>query len=264
MTLPESLNQEQQELLAGSILNDLTSDEADDVRHLQAYQIAEQQLDELEMSAAALHIALASSELSELPTHLRTHLVVAGEQHLVTPRPRPQVEQTHRSPRSSTMPNREKLAWLVAAVSCLLLAVSLWLESSAPQLDNNEQRQRLISSANDSLQAEWGAGTTPFEKDVSGDVVWSTDRQQGYMRFVGMPINDPTEEQYQLWIIDPARDDEPIDGGVFDITDNGEVIVPIQAKLRVLDPKAFAITIEKPGGVVVSTQERLPLLASVQ
>ncbi len=32
---------------------------------------------------------------------------------------------------------------------------------------------------------------------------------------------------------------------------------------KVLKPAAFAITIEQPGGVVVSTQERLPLLAMV-
>ena len=84
------------------------------------------------------------------------------------------------------------------------------------------------------------------------------------MCFVGMPVNDPTVEQYQLWIIDPERDDEPIDGGVLDITGTGEVFVAIDAKLNVIEPAALVITIEKPGGVVVSTQERLPLLAAVQ
>jgi len=264
MTLPESLNQEQQELLAGSFLNDLTDDEANDVQRLLAYEATELEFDELELSAAALHLALASSELGELPGQLRSKLVSEGEQHFITPRPRPHVDETNRSFRTNVMSRREKLAWLVTAVSCVLLAVVLWPENPTLELSNSVLRQRLISSTNDSLQADWGAGTTPFEENVSGDVVWSTDRQSGYMRFVGMPINDPTVEQYQLWIIDPARDDEPIDGGVFDITEDGEVIVPIQAKLEVIDPKAFAITIEKPGGVVVSTQERLPLLASVE
>ena len=31
-----------------------------------------------------------------------------------------------------------------------------------------------------------------------------------------------------------------------------EVLIPIDAKLAVVDPKAFAITAEQPGGVVVS------------
>ena len=40
-------------------------------------------------------------------------------------------------------------------------------------------------------------------------------------------------------------------------------VVQIDAKLEVLNPAAFAITIEKPGGVVVSTQDRLPLIAAL-
>ena len=94
-------------------------------------------------------------------------------------------------------------------------------------------------------------------------MVWSNALQKGYLRFTNMPVNDPAVEQYQLWIIDPQRDDKPIDGGVFDISKSGEVIVPINAKLGVVDPQAFAVTIEKPGGVVVSSQNNLPLLAKV-
>ena len=93
--------------------------------------------------------------------------------------------------------------------------------------------------------------------------MWSTASQQGYMTLRGLPVNDATQEQYQLWIIDPSRDDKPVDGGVFDIASTGESIVPIQAKLRVDKPTVFAITVEKPGGVVVSDQKRLPLLAKV-
>jgi hypothetical protein len=84
------------------------------------------------------------------------------------------------------------------------------------------------------------------------------------MRFVEMPVNDPAVEQYQLWIIDPERDKEPIDGGAFDITSTDECLVEVDAKLRVNRPVAFAVTIEKLGGVVASTQERLPLLASAK
>ncbi len=125
-------------------------------------------------------------------------------------------------------------------------------------------RQSLIASAPDLIQASWTESKTRLPAQVTGDVVWSNSAQRGFMRFVNMPINDPKVEQYQLWIIDPSRDDEPIDGGVFNITSRGESIIPIQAKLTVGQPQAFAITIEKPGGVVVSTQERLPLLAKVE
>ena len=84
-------------------------------------------------------------------------------------------------------------------------------------------------------------------------MVWSNERQAGFMRLSGMPPNRSSAEQYQLWIVDPSRDEHPIDGGVFDIPAGvEEVIVPIDAKLRAEDPRAFAITLEQRGGVVVS------------
>ena len=39
--------------------------------------------------------------------------------------------------------------------------------------------------------------------------------------------------------------------------------MPIEAKLPVSNAVMFAITVERPGGVVVSDRSRLPLLAKV-
>lgn len=169
--------------------------------------------------------------------------------------------------RTTRIAMREIIAWMACAAS-LTLALGLWWNSARNQptlatASSAEARTQLISEATDLLRVEWGQGKTPFELPVGGDVVWSNERQTGFMRFVGMPVNDPMTEQYQLWIIDPDRDQEPIDGGVFDVGQDGEVVVAIDAKLAVLNPAAFAITVEKPGGVVVSTQENMPLLAAV-
>ena len=81
------------------------------------------------------------------------------------------------------------------------------------------------------------------------------------MRFKGLAKNDPKSVQYQLWIFDKDRDDKyPVDGGVFDV--NGDdVIVPIKAQLAVNTPVLFAVTAEKPGGVVVSKRERIVIAA---
>ena len=83
------------------------------------------------------------------------------------------------------------------------------------------------------------------------------------MRFAGLAKNDQAKSQYQLWIFDANQDARyPIDGGVFDVdTETGDVIVPIQAKIRVMDPTMFAITVEKPGGVVVYDRQQLLLIA---
>ena len=73
------------------------------------------------------------------------------------------------------------------------------------------------------------------------------------MLLTGMPVNNPESSQYQLWLVDAERDSNPVDGGVFDIPPGeSTVIIPIDAKLAVNNPAAFAITREKPGGVVVS------------
>jgi anti-sigma-K factor RskA len=152
------------------------------------------------------------------------------------------------------------------AAACLAFAacVSFWQWPTDQTVANVAQlRAALIASAPDVVEADWSAGTTPIP-GATGDIVWSTQRQQGFMRFRGVPVNAPTKAQYQLWIFDKNQSDTtPIDGGVFDITSDGEVVVPIDAKLRVRDPFMFAVTIEKPGGVVVSARERLPLLAKL-
>jgi hypothetical protein len=85
------------------------------------------------------------------------------------------------------------------------------------------------------------------------------------MRFRGLPVNDVQKETYQLWIFDKTQDKAtPIDGGTFDVTSDGEVVVPINAKLKAQEPVMFAVTVEKPGGVVVSKREKIVALAKVE
>jgi anti-sigma-K factor RskA len=126
-------------------------------------------------------------------------------------------------------------------------------------------RAALLASRRFLLQRNWRAGGDAIGAGVSGDVIWDADTQTGYLRFVGLRRNDRSTEQYQLWIFDGRRDPRfPVDGGVFDSPGQGEeVIVPIRAKLDVAAPQLFAITVEKPGGVVVSDRQRLVVLAQV-
>ena len=71
-------------------------------------------------------------------------------------------------------------------------------------------------------------------------------------------MNDPTQNQYLVWIVDPLKYEQPVDGGVFDVTQiDKPVIIPINPKLPISKAVGFAITQEQPGGVVDSSQ---PLL----
>jgi len=147
------------------------------------------------------------------------------------------------------------------------LAMTLYLRfEPEPSASLAEARSSLLIQAKDARPVPWTATPDPAAQGASGDVVWSDSQQSGFMRFQGLPANNPNVSQYQLWIFDDARDARyPVDGGVFNIpAANGEVIIPILARLRVHHATVFAVTIEKPGGVVVSDRKRLPLLAKVQ
>lgn len=127
-------------------------------------------------------------------------------------------------------------------------------------------RERLLGEAPDLVRVDWSTTEDPLVAAavVRGDVIWSPSRQEGYMTFQGLPANRSGEQQYQLWIFDGTRDAaRPVDGGVFDVADPSRpVVVPIDAKLDVRDATAFAVTLERAGGVVVSDREHLLLLAA--
>ncbi len=155
-----------------------------------------------------------------------------------------------------------RLAW-VAAAAGLLLAVIAWWPRAALRDEPAQDLVASLSGRPDVIRLAWAPGPDETGLGASGEVVWSDEAQQGYMEFKGLPSLDRSRWQYQLWIVDPERDERPVDGGVFDIPEAGGVVrVPIDAKLRVDKPAAFVVTVEQPGGVVVSSQERVALIAA--
>ena len=167
------------------------------------------------------------------------------------------------------------LGW-IAATAAAVLAIFGWMrpptvienvrvvEAPPPRPPApSEARAALLSQAQDVKTIAWAATKDPAATGATGDVVWSPSKQQGYMRIRGLQANDPKAQQYQLWIFDATRDQRyPVDGGVFDVKD-GEVVIAIHAPIEVRDPKLFAVTVEKPGGVVVSGRERIVLTAAL-
>jgi len=161
------------------------------------------------------------------------------------------------------------------AAALLLLAVGWRVEREPVRVASREaralaKRAALPPAARAELLTLQGTQLAPWKRttdagaaQAAGDVVWHSGLQRGYMRIVGLPANDPRKNQYQLWIFDSTRDAKyPVDGGVFDVTEGGEVVVPITAALQVRSASLFAVTIEPPGGVVVSSREHIVLTAS--
>ena len=126
-------------------------------------------------------------------------------------------------------------------------------------------RDSLISVDSAVTRIAWAPTADSTAAGASGDVVWGTSAQRGVMCLIGLKSNDVRRWQYQLWIFDKTRDQRyPVDGGVFDVPAGAtEVFVPISACVPVGSAVMFAVTVEAPGGVVVSTRERVALLAAL-
>jgi len=125
-------------------------------------------------------------------------------------------------------------------------------------------RRRLLEVP-DTIRVAWSPFDLPDapaeQQQVRGDVVWNDELQTGYLRFVGLEVNDPATEQYQVWVIDERGMEQKVSGGVFNATAQGEVIVPIEPGIDVGRVALFAITIENPGGTWVPDLSRRVVVA---
>jgi hypothetical protein len=126
------------------------------------------------------------------------------------------------------------------------------------------ERTRLLGRPG-TVRVDWLKAKDASGRQASGDVVWNAGEQRGYARVRGLARNDRRVASYQLWITDHDRDEKyPVDGGAFDVDDESEeLVVPIQPKLFVGTASAFSITVERPGGVVVSKRDHVALTAKV-
>jgi anti-sigma-K factor RskA len=268
------------ELLSDKAFNDLTEADLAEIRELEKLFPELKDDDSFELAASA--VSLTNLNAAEpLPAHLRARILAEADKYFAAPETAVEKEEEFQKTFAFEAPRRTSfmswLGWALAAAACVALAVNLWLTRIQPptEIVNKtpepaatpkpaeptlvEQREQLLAAA-DAIKTVWTNPKQPSE--IIGDVVWSNSAQKGFMRFRALPANDPNVETYQLWIIDKTQK-HPIDGGVFDVTAAGEIIIPIDAKIKVKEPTTFAVTAEKPGGVVVSAQEKVLALAKV-
>lgn len=165
------------------------------------------------------------------------------------------------------MPVREsalaRWATYVSAIAALsMLVAAVWLHMHRDDPPDADAVLEQLESDEDTL--EW---TFRAEQDdavgegAGGRVLWSAERQQGELVVQGLVANDASESQYQLWIVDAQREGPPVPGPVFDVEDD-EVQVVFDVALVIAEPSAFLITVERPGGMVVSKQDRVVMVAT--
>ena len=249
-------------------------------------ELDESVLSEVEHAAALLDISVAASNPIDMPNDLADRLKARVSHYpdqnnaAVDPKNESDSSNPYQLPQapSQEISQTRWVPWMVAAAALLIATVSIFMPRGTQSVpDLNAQRLALIEStpAGELTQWDWiSTDDAAVVGDVIGDVVWSDSLNKGFMRISGLAVNDPSLEQYQLWIFDvtnPTGDlpqfgegllsQRPIDGGVFDINTSNEIIIEIDAKIVVEQAAAFAITVEPPGGVVVSDRSRVPLLA---
>ncbi len=250
-------------------------------------------LRDFERAAAAVTLA-AGTRGESLPPRLAQRIARQADEHFGrgvssldaarSAKLEPAAASPERAPRAS---RSGTYGWLAAA-ACLVLAVFGWMRSPAPPEAPSvavlpppsivapappppppapptpaQERDALLAKS-DSIKVTLGATKDPASKGVNGDVVWDPVTRKGFLHFVGLAANDPAVKQYQVWIFDAARDQRyPIDGGVFDVpAEASEVVIPFNASLPVSKAAAFAVTVEKPGGVVVSARQHVVALGA--
>ena len=289
---PEFRRERFEELLVDRALYGLPASEQEELQSL-ARELGLPVDGSLELTVATLNVGLdqtAPDTMSpqDLPPSLREQSLHEAADHVTDHRmsdstppagPAEAPSAAASRPAPSGWTTRERLM-LVALAASLVFGLASFAGLIGPDRSTEvapiatvaslaEQRQELIKFA-DATLTDWITTDDPAAEGASGDVVWSDELQQGFLRIRGLPVNDPDVEQYQLWVFDTERDEElPVDGGVFDIaetavTESGDVIIPIDAKLQISRAWRFAVTIEPPGGVVQSDRSRLPLLATLE
>lgn len=241
-----------EELDAGRALGDLDAAELAEWRELASDFTPSSEFDQLAAELEGAHLASADPVL---PPSLTLRLV---EELPGTPRPAPAATREPKPPIAI-------FPWLGWAVAACFLAIFA-LRSAPPdsaELTAAEQLAALLSKAPKALRLPFSPAGEPYQA-ATGEIIWSDANQEGYMSLSNLPANDPLESQYQLWIVDPTRDELPVDGGVFDIpSGTGPAVIPIRNTLPITSPAAFVITLERPGGVVRSKQEVVVALAKL-
>src|SRR5262245_9536239 len=177
-----------QELLGIEATQGLSPAEANELDTLLAL-FPDEDPDGFELAAAAVHLAL-SGPPDEMPSRLSEKL------HLAAIAMVPAATKTSpklSTPRPAWVTWASWAGWAVAASRLVALVYTNWPEPSV-----EKRRKDFVHKVNPPV----------FEgekKGVTGNIVWSDAKQEGYLEVHGLQPLDPATGTYQLWIVDGAR-----------------------------------------------------------
>lgn len=272
--IPPNIRERLDELLVAQTFGDITSAERAELDALLANPDVAKLAAETDAAAAAMLLAFKDAAPARMPADAKARLLSKG-QAMVAPR------SVGTTPSRGDSSGRAVIGWLIAASLAVVAAIG-WLRPTPPPQTVIVEKPAVVppeptlEARLAKLLAEPGTKTVqmagqdkPRSQGASAEAIWNNDKQEGYLKISKLGPNDPKVDQYQLWIFDKARATYPVDGGVFDISQaqvsaSGDIIIPMHPALKVTDPAAFAVTIEQPGGVVVTDKTGLVLLGAAK
>lgn len=159
--------------------------------------------------------------------------------------------------------SRVRLSALFIAIFFTVTAVFMGIKYKANGEGGDEvlmvERQNLLQHSA-SVHVNWLRTLNPYIEDTEGDLVWNSEKQQGVMHFVDLPVSKESE-QYHLWVYDLHQPQEkPISAGIFVIKQkNEDVYITVKPEQEIKKPYKFLLTLEKVGDTTFSNSQSLLL-----
>ena len=214
---------------------------------------------EVELAAAALEVArVDATDLAPLPADLAERVA----RQVAAPVPGSRAPSP--APRRFARRAAPWLGWVAAAALVAVVARDRMAPPPAPLGGGPPPVEAPADPFRSGRSAPLLASAHPLASGAGGILAWDQGRQEGALRVEGLAPVDPATGCYQLWIFDADRDARyPVDGGTFTVARGGPSrAVAVRPRVAVRRPTLFAVTLEPPGGVVVSDRARVLLTAA--
>jgi anti-sigma-K factor RskA len=135
-----------------------------------------------------------------------------------------------------------------------LSALWLWNDREISLRDNARLRAEIDKLGSDNSLADLRIASLEGQleqyKGTRAVVVWNQSKHEGQIQLTNLPATGEGKD-YQLWIVDPAHKN-PISAGLIQRNADGTANVRFQPVQLIREASAFAITLEKTGGVEVA------------
>lgn len=154
------------------------------------------------------------------------------------------------------VPRKTGSSWIgwAAAAAVALAAVWLWNSREEDRKEIADLHAEISRLGNDNSLADLRIASLEGQleqyKGTRAVVVWNQSKHEGQIQLANLP---PAEQgkDYQLWVVDPAYKN-PISAGLIERNSDGTANVRFQPVQMIRDATAFAISVEKSGGVEVA------------